>query len=66
MITIKLTEQELGALTGLMDLGVKAGGLQVAGSAAHLLQKMEAAVKEAKEAEQAKSNVIELDKKDAG
>ena len=59
MITLKLTEQELGALTGLMDLGVKAGGLQVATAAALLLQKLEAAAKEAKAAQ---SNVIELDK----
>ena len=60
MITLKLTEQELGALSGLMDLGVKAGGLQVATAAAHLLAKLEAAAKEAKE-----SNVIELPQKEA-
>ena len=63
MITLKLTEQELGALSGLMDMGVKAGGLQVAATAAHLLVKLEAAVKEARDAE--KSNIIELDKKEA-
>jgi hypothetical protein len=60
MITLKLTEQELGTLSGLMDLGVKAGGLQVATAAAHLLAKLEAAVKEAKE-----SNIVELPQKEA-
>jgi hypothetical protein len=65
MITLKLTEQELGALSGLMDLGVKAGGLQVATTAAHLLQKMEAALKEAREAQAANSNVVTLPEKEA-
>jgi hypothetical protein len=59
-ITIELTEQELGALSGLMDLGVKAGGLSVATTAAHLLAKLEAAVKEARE-----NNVIQLPEKEA-
>jgi hypothetical protein len=60
MITLKLTEQELGALSGLMDLGVKAGGLQVATAAAALLQKLEEAVKASKE-----SNVIQMPEKEA-
>lgn len=65
MINLRLTEQELSGLSVLMDLGVKAGGLHVATIAAHLLSKLEAAVKEHKDAESAKSNVIELDKKEA-
>jgi hypothetical protein len=63
MITLKLTEQELGALSGLMDLGVKAGGLQVATAAAHHLAKLAAAAKESKEA--ANSNVVSLPEKEA-
>lgn len=59
MITLKLTEQELGALSGLMDLGVKAGGLQVATAASALLAKLEEAVKAAKE-----NNVIQLPEKE--
>ncbi len=62
-IKLELTEKELAALSGLMDLGVKAGGLQVAASAAHLLTKLEDAVRVDKEA--AKSNIVELDR-DAG
>lgn len=59
-ITLELTEQELGALSGLMDLGVKAGGLQVATAAAALLAKLEAAVKAANE-----TNVVTLPQKEA-
>lgn len=47
MITIELTEQELQALAGLMDMGCKAGGLSVVKPAAALLAKLEAAVAEA-------------------
>ena len=61
MITLKLTEQELGALTGLIDLGVKAGGLQVAKAAGQILDKLEEAVKEAKD-----SNVIDMKEKANG
>jgi hypothetical protein len=42
---IELTEDEAQALVGLMDLGVKAGGLQVAAAAAVILQKLNAARK---------------------
>lgn len=60
MIRPELTEQELQALTGLMDLGVKAGGLQVAATAAHLLNKLNQAVEAAK----AQSNVVQLPDKE--
>jgi predicted DNA-binding transcriptional regulator YafY len=42
---LELTEDEAQALVGLMDLGVKSGGLQVAAAAAVLLQKIQAARK---------------------
>jgi hypothetical protein len=48
MITVELTEQELAVLSGLMDLGVKAGGLQVATAAAQILAKLESAVAQAR------------------
>jgi hypothetical protein len=43
MIRIELTEQEAQALFRLMDLGVKAGGLQVAPIATIIVQKLHAA-----------------------
>ena len=45
MITIQLTEQELQALAGLLDAGVKATGLRAVKDAATLLDKLEEATK---------------------
>jgi hypothetical protein len=42
-MTIEITEDEAQALVGLMDLGVKSGGLAVAAAAAVILQKLNAA-----------------------
>lgn len=47
MIKIELTQDELTALAGLLDAGVKATGLSSARPAAVLLGKLEAAVAEA-------------------
>jgi hypothetical protein len=47
MITLTLTEQELQALAGLIDAGVKATGLASVKTAASMLAKLEAAVAEA-------------------
>lgn len=47
MIKLTLTQEELSAMAGLMDLGVKAGGISVVKTAASLLEKLEAAVAEA-------------------
>mgnify|MGYP007090090089 CR=1 FL=1 len=47
MITLTLTEQELQALAGLLDAGVKATGLAGVKTAASLLTKLEEAVAEA-------------------
>lgn len=44
MIKLELTNEELTALAGLLDAGVKATGLQGVKSAAALLSKLEAAV----------------------
>lgn len=43
MTTIELTDQELQALAGLMDAGVKALGLRAVKDAASLLTKLEEA-----------------------
>ena len=43
MITLTLTEQELQALAGLLDAGVKALGLRAVKDAASLLTKLEEA-----------------------
>jgi hypothetical protein len=43
MITLTLTEQEVQALAGLLDAGVKAVGLRAVKDAASLLTKMEEA-----------------------
>ena len=43
MTTLELTNDELQALAGLMDAGVKAIGLRAVKDAATLLAKMEAA-----------------------
>lgn len=50
-VTLTLTQDELTALAGLLDLGVKASGLQGVKSAAAILTKLEAAVAEANAAE---------------
>ena len=47
MITITLDQNELQALAGLLDAGVKASGLASVKTAASLLVKLEAAVAEA-------------------
>jgi hypothetical protein len=47
VITITLTQDELSALAGLIDAGVKALGLASVKQAASLLTKLEAAVAEA-------------------
>lgn len=46
-ITLKLSEDEAKALLGLMDLGVKAGGIQVAKAGAILNDKLQEAAKRA-------------------
>jgi len=43
MKTITLTDQELEALAGLLDAGVRATGLRAVKDAAQLLEKLEAA-----------------------
>lgn len=50
-VTITLTQDELTALAGLMDAGIKATGLQGVKAAASILTKLEAAVAEANAAE---------------
>ena len=40
---VRLEEQEIQALAGLIDLALKSAGLQVAKSAVHLIAKLEAA-----------------------
>lgn len=52
MIHFSLTEQELQALAGVLDLGVKAGGLATVKTAASVLAKLEAAVEEARKAQE--------------
>lgn len=47
MIKIELTNDEIQALAGLLDLGVKSAGLSAVKQAASLLVKLEAAVAEA-------------------
>lgn len=49
MITLKLTEQELQALAGLLDAGVKTIGLRSVKDAALLLEKLESATQTKKE-----------------
>lgn len=49
MINISLTQDELTALAGLLDAGVKATGLQGVKHAAVILTKLEEAVKSASE-----------------
>lgn len=52
MITLTLSEQELQALAGLIDAGVKATGLASVKVAASVLTKLEAAVEEARKAQE--------------
>jgi hypothetical protein len=46
MIKLELTENEIQALAGLLDAGVKAVGLRAVKDAASLLEKLEAATQE--------------------
>lgn len=50
MITLTLTEQEIQALAGLLDAGVKAVGLRAVKDAASLLAKLETAAQSVEEA----------------
>lgn len=50
--TIQFTQQELQALAGLLDAGVRATGLRSARDAAALLVKLEAAQPDAPEQEE--------------
>lgn len=50
MITLQLTEQEIQALAGLLDAGVKAVGLRAVKDAASLLTKLETAAQSVEEA----------------
>jgi hypothetical protein len=52
MITLTLDQNELQALAGLLDAGVKATGLQSVKLAASLLTKLEDAVAKANKIEQ--------------
>jgi len=54
MIKIELSEQELQALVGLLDAGLKTIGLRGAKEAAALVDKLEAA------AQAAQSNVVPI------
>ena len=49
MITVTLTQEELTALAGLLDAGIKATGLNSVKAAASILTKLEDAVKAANE-----------------
>ena len=51
MITLTLDQNELQALAGLLDAGVKATGLQGVKHAASILTKLESAVAEANKTE---------------
>lgn len=46
MIKLELTEQEIQALAGLLDAGVKAVGLRAVKDVAPLLEKLEAATQQ--------------------
>ena len=58
MIKIELSEQELQALVGLLDAGLKTIGLRGAKEAAALVDKLEAA------AQVAQSNVVPIESTD--
>lgn len=51
MTTIQLTDQELQALAGLLDAGVKALGLRAVKDAASLLAKLEEATQPKEQAD---------------
>lgn len=55
-VTITLSQDELTALAGLLDAGIKATGLQGVKQAAAILTKLEAAVAEANNSEQKDDN----------
>ena len=50
MTNVTFTNQEMQALIQMLDLATKAGGLQVAGAAFMLQQKLQTAVQAAQEA----------------
>lgn len=60
MITLTLTNEELQALAGLIDAGVRATGLRAVKDAATLLEKIEKAAAEA-----SKTNIVELPPQEA-
>jgi len=43
-VTVEFTQQEVAALQQLLDIAVKAGGLQVAGAALEIMQKVGQAI----------------------
>ena len=51
VITIEFTQEEIQALAGLLDAGVKAVGLRAVKDAASLLDKLESATQEESEDE---------------
>lgn len=53
MVTLKLTQDELAALAGLLDAGVRQVGLRGVKDAAKLIEKIEAAANE-------QSNVVDM------
>jgi len=61
IIRPEFNDQELQSLMGLIDLGCKAGGIQVAKAASSILDKLTEAVEAAK----AEANVITMPDKDA-
>lgn len=58
MVELKLTEQQLQALVGLLDAGVRSSGLQAVPGAAELLGLIDASVKEAQAKQQQVSNPV--------
>lgn len=48
---IEFTKEETNALAAMIDLAVKSGGLQVAGAAVLIMQKIEAAAKSTEKGE---------------
>jgi hypothetical protein len=59
MITLTLDEKELQAMVGLMDVGLKAVGLQGAEAASHLMRRISEA-KQAADTAAAPSNVVPM------
>ena len=60
MITLTLDEKELGALVGLMDMGLKSVGLQGADAASHLMRRISEAKQAAALSAAAPSNVVPI------